>query len=257
MPAALATRRPRRLSTEALQRACDAWNARYAIGTAVTVVKDGGDVVATTTRTAAYVLGGHSAVIMLEGISGCYLLERVNPVLDLAGCEAAAPALRFDEFELDEAHEEWSCSCGPAALAAILGVPLHMARGLMPDFEGRGWTNAVMLSAALDRSRTPWRRADHDGRWPTFGLARIQWGGPWLSPGVPERARLTQTHWVAVAPQVGAIGPAVFDINAMHAGGWITAASWESVLVPELTRGIDRADGTWSISHGIEIEARR
>lgn len=64
----------------ALQRQCDAFNARYAIGQPVTVRKDDGSGVNTTTRAAAEVLGGHSAVIWLEGITGCYLLDRVTPI---------------------------------------------------------------------------------------------------------------------------------------------------------------------------------
>lgn len=68
-----------------LQRACMLWNAAHPIGTDVTVRLDGGDRFATKTRSAAHMLSGHSAVIWLEGISGCYALERV---MALAGQEA-------------------------------------------------------------------------------------------------------------------------------------------------------------------------
>jgi hypothetical protein len=54
------------------------------IGTVVSVRKDDGSEVETKTRSAGWLLGedgngkgGHTAVIMLEGISGCYALERV------------------------------------------------------------------------------------------------------------------------------------------------------------------------------------
>lgn len=64
-----------------LQEQCDAFNARYRVGQRVSLRKDGGDCIVTTTRTAAEVLSGHSAVIWLEGVSGCYLLDRVTPIV--------------------------------------------------------------------------------------------------------------------------------------------------------------------------------
>jgi hypothetical protein len=55
------------------------------IGTLVVVKRDNGDLFATRTRSAPWMLGqdgngkgGHTAVIMVEGISGCYALERVQ-----------------------------------------------------------------------------------------------------------------------------------------------------------------------------------
>ncbi|WP_088183948.1 hypothetical protein [Sphingobium sp. Z007] len=63
-----------------MQRECDKWNERYPIGQAVTVRRDGGDVITTKTRSEAQLLSCHSPVIWLEGISGCYLLSRVTPV---------------------------------------------------------------------------------------------------------------------------------------------------------------------------------
>jgi hypothetical protein len=39
---------------------------------------DSGEIRETRTRSEAQVLGGHSAVVWLEGISGCYLLDRVR-----------------------------------------------------------------------------------------------------------------------------------------------------------------------------------
>jgi len=61
-------------------KACSAWNAKWPVDTRVTVRLDSGEMRETVTRTAAEVLSGHSAVIWLEGISGCYLLDRVSPV---------------------------------------------------------------------------------------------------------------------------------------------------------------------------------
>jgi hypothetical protein len=60
-------------------RAVSDWNDRYPVGTPVTVEKDSGEIVATKTRSSAWMLSGHTAVVMLEGISGGYLLSRVRP----------------------------------------------------------------------------------------------------------------------------------------------------------------------------------
>lgn len=71
-------RRP--VSAAELQKQVDDFNARWPVGQKVSVRKDAGDGVITTTRSAAEVLSGHSAVIWLDGISGCYLLVRVTPI---------------------------------------------------------------------------------------------------------------------------------------------------------------------------------
>lgn len=60
------------------QALCDAWNALHPIGTAVLVTRDDGSRTATVTRSEAEALSGHTPVIWLAGIRGCYLLERVE-----------------------------------------------------------------------------------------------------------------------------------------------------------------------------------
>ena len=57
----------------------EVWNARHPSGTEVNVKLDNGDIWPTKTRSEAWVLGDHTAVVMLEGRSGGYLLERVQP----------------------------------------------------------------------------------------------------------------------------------------------------------------------------------
>lgn len=74
----------RRPDLRALQAQCDRFNDRYPIGQRVSVRRDGGDGIVTVTRSEAQVLSGHSAVIWVEGISGCYLLDRVTPLAGAA-----------------------------------------------------------------------------------------------------------------------------------------------------------------------------
>lgn len=65
-------------ATAKLQAACDTFNAVHPVGAAVSVELDSGEVRETVTTSEAQVLSGHSAVIWLAGISGCYDLERVT-----------------------------------------------------------------------------------------------------------------------------------------------------------------------------------
>lgn len=57
----------------------EAWNAAHEPGVSVTVTLDNRQPFATRTRSKAELLSGHTAVVWLEGVSGCYLLERCNP----------------------------------------------------------------------------------------------------------------------------------------------------------------------------------
>jgi hypothetical protein len=63
-----------------LQAQCDAFNRIYPPGHKVKVRLDSGEIRETKTTARAEVLQGHSAVIWLEGVRGCYLLDRVTPV---------------------------------------------------------------------------------------------------------------------------------------------------------------------------------
>lgn len=66
---------------------CRQWNTLYPIGTPVTVELDSGEIVSTSTRSDAQMLGaepsrndsGHTAVIWLKEFPACYALSRVRP----------------------------------------------------------------------------------------------------------------------------------------------------------------------------------
>lgn len=71
----------RRPNVAKLQAQCDAFNAAHPVGTRVMLKKDfAPEPVETTTRSVAQVLSGHSAVIWLDGVSGCYALDCVKPI---------------------------------------------------------------------------------------------------------------------------------------------------------------------------------
>jgi hypothetical protein len=66
-------------NVEKLQAECDKFNAAHPVGADVFVKLDGKDEpFRTKTRSTAQILSGHSAVIWLENVSGCYLIDRVR-----------------------------------------------------------------------------------------------------------------------------------------------------------------------------------
>lgn len=166
-------------------------------------------------------------------------------------------ATRFTAEDGERAHAEWHCNCGPGALAAILGLTLDQVRPLLVGFEKKGYTNPTLMFDALSRAGVRWgmvqpSKAQPSVNFPKYGLARIQWEGPWTAPGVPLRARYRYTHWVGskcVGRNVG-----IFDINAMGNGsGWCSMEDWCAEIVPALIALYPRAANTWHITHAIEV----
>lgn len=158
----------------------------------------------------------------------------------------------FTAEEFDRAWQEWGVNCGPGALAAIMGMTLEEVRPHMGDFETKRYTNPSLMNAALRSIGRPWRKIGE--AWPDYGLARIQWEGPWTQPGVPFKARYRFTHWVGVAPSEKGVG--VFDINALNNGsGWCSLDQWSKILAPVIARHHDkRATGDWHVTHAIEVD---
>jgi len=55
----------------------DSWNSNNEVGVTVELTEDNGERTITKTRSEAWLLGGHTAVVMVEGRAGGYLLERI------------------------------------------------------------------------------------------------------------------------------------------------------------------------------------
>ncbi len=164
---------------------------------------------------------------------------------------------KFSAADAERAADEWGMNCGPGAIAAIFGLTLDQVRPFMGDFERKRYTNPTLMFDTLHRLYKAgicrgWRKEVK--AWPTYGLVRIQWEGPWTNPGVPLRARYRHTHWVAAASFDGDVG--VFDINCMSNGsGWTSLYHWRTGLVPWLLEQcVPRASGGWHITHAIEVD---
>jgi hypothetical protein len=163
------------------------------------------------------------------------------------------PVLKFTADDAVRASDEWGANCGPAALAAVLGKSIDDVRLMIPCFDVKHYTNPTMMIAALRASGRRFHRVPHDEYLPMWGVLRIQWGGPWMRPEVPERARYGYTHWIAVSNCADGSEWA-FDINCISVGGWVTWREWCDVTVPYIIRnGVPRGDGSWSITHAFEV----
>lgn len=161
---------------------------------------------------------------------------------------------RFSPDDAQQAFDAWGCNCGPTALAVVLGQRLDDVRPMLVGFDAKRYTNPTMMFDALKASGVEWKRIG--ATWPSYGLARIQWEGPWTAPGVPMRVRYRHTHWVA-SWMTDTRGHGVYDCNAMANGtGWCRREEWESVIVPWiLSEAVPRASGKWHVTHGIEVDA--
>lgn len=166
------------------------------------------------------------------------------------------PFLPFMRRDAEAAHSEWGCNCGPAAIAAVMGLKLDEVRPFMGDFERKRYTNPTLMFETLDRLGRPYARIGT--RVPSFGLVRIQWEGPWTEPGVPIRARYRHTHWVGWCRNSRFGLEAVFDVNALGGrrfDGWACYADWSHIIAPWIIENlVPGGTGRWHFTHGIEVE---
>jgi hypothetical protein len=149
----------------------------------------------------------------------------------------------FSQAEAEHAYRTWNANCGPNALAFALQMPLEAVRRHIPRFEERHYTSPSMMKAALAslcRSYISVKKptaSDMFDRPPA--LVRVQWGGPWIVNGKPQRWAARQTHWVCAWEEEGRY--LVFDVN----GGMQLLEDWRDKIVPLLTSEVPRCDGTW------------
>ncbi len=164
--------------------------------------------------------------------------------------ETLNAAVRFTLDDGQRAADDWGANCGPGALAAALDKTLDEVRPFLGDFETKRYTNPTLMLDSLRRLGVAWRLTTDP--WPRRGLVRIQWEGPWTAAGVPIRVRYRQTHWVAAASVDGEV--AIFDINCLCVGGWVSLQEWSVRVVPWLLREcVPKANGKWHSTHRLEL----
>lgn len=155
----------------------------------------------------------------------------------------------FEPPDLDEAAAAWKANCGPASVAALLGLTCADVRPHFHGHEQRGYANPTHVQHALRslgcRVTATWERHGVRPPLPRFGLVFIQFGGPWLQPGAPPWAAYRYTHWAAVNSGM------VYDVN--QKGGWWELGGWQDDLLPWLAARVKRCDGTWYFRACFEV----
>ena len=140
--------------------------------------------------------------------------------------------------DIDEAYDQWRASCGPCALAALLGMKVQEVRRYLPGVEQRVYCNVTQLKAALDAAGVHYRSIGP--RLPKRGLVFVQWSG---HDDKPIKVQYRFTHWVAIEAET------VFEVNAPELVSW---AAWQRVM-PKLMQEEGQGDGSYRIRAGLEV----
>jgi len=109
----------------------------------------------------------------------------------------------------------FGATCGPFALAAVLGTFACEVMRFFPYFPQRTHTTAVDMEYALECCGARYSRVT--ARLPETGVALLQLTGPWTDhPGAARHAQ-TMTHWIATRAEF------IFDVNV---GDWLERDEW-------------------------------
>lgn len=153
----------------------------------------------------------------------------------------------YEPTDIDEANAAWKANCGPAALAAVLRIPVMAVRPLFPLYPGKPWANPTHLQTALGLTKAKWHKCGK-GEWPHYGLCFLQIEGPWENPGVPISLAYRRTHWVGTAAQPGC--RMIYDVNG---GQWTPQPWWEANVMALILQSNRQATG-WRVRAAIAVE---
>jgi hypothetical protein len=174
--------------------------------------------------------------------------------------------------DVNAAYYTWGSTCGPAALAAALGLQLSDVRAAVsPGGSFKGYMGVADLKDAIPRAggrivRT-WSRPEKSTLEQTDGapiLVLLRFLGPWDEiPNERVRARVQATYRHLICYRHGYFGPLthygqrangpgwVFDVNS----DWKPMRVWARRVVPELVP--KRGTGEWSIDWMAQVERPR
>lgn len=154
--------------------------------------------------------------------------------------------------DVDEANKLWRACCGHAALAAVLRCPVMHLRRAFPWCPKEPWTSPSRLRMALEHLGVNHRIGLDWSPLPEYGLAFVQFTGPWMKESVARQ--YARTHVIGVASRGG--HRFFYDVNAIGGvGGWETESDWECTIAPILADGVPDGDEKWQMRRGIEILA--
>lgn len=163
--------------------------------------------------------------------------------------------LKFTLEDAQAASDAWGFNCGPAAIAAIVGMTPAELRPRLFDFEKKHYTNPKLMYKILNGLCVEYRTISN--LWPAWGLVRVQWMGPWTEADRPAEERSRHSHWIG--SYIDAMDNVlVFDVNCLCVGGWVVLPEWRDQVVPWLLKQVEpTAYGTWYPTHIFEITPNR
>lgn len=147
---------------------------------------------------------------------------------------------RFVPWDIEVADCNFGANCGPVSFAAASGREVCRIMRYFDHFEEQPWTNLTQMRQAYAQTGVSIRTLKRE--WPEYGVALIQWLGPWTEKNFFARWTLPHTHWVAVD------GEWVFDYSAPQ---WMRKQEWAAEIAPYYWRDIPRSTG-WAVKYGIQ-----
>lgn len=148
--------------------------------------------------------------------------------------------------DVDAQYDAWGANCGPAALAAALGLDVVDVRDAVSPF--RGYMGVRDMVRALEHlqvksARVTMATLDKVPPIPhSMILVLLLWSGPW--DAVP-RAAAAHRHWIVRRPDE------LYDVNC----GWTSLAAWDSETKPELIP--PRGNGSYKIAMAAALQSFR
>lgn len=152
------------------------------------------------------------------------------------------PCQLFVPWDIEVARINFGANCGPSSFAAVTGKEVCRVMHHFPHFLDSQWTNLTQMRRAFKQAG--YSTEVRKGKFPTYGVALIQWLGPWTKKDFYSRWSLLHTHWIAVQDGL------VFDHTVR---GWQTLQRWQDETAPEFIAEVPRACG-WAPKYGVEAK---
>ena len=146
----------------------------------------------------------------------------------------------FVPWDIEMARINFGANCGPVSFAVATHQEVCPVMQHFRHFEHHRWTNLTQMRRAF-RSvglQTVLLRR----RLPDYGVALIQWLGPWTLRDFYSPWSLIYTHWIAVNHGE------VYDHTV---GSWHPLSYWESEIAPSILK-TKRLSTGWTVKYGLQ-----
>jgi hypothetical protein len=147
----------------------------------------------------------------------------------------------FIPWDLEIAGINFGANCGPISFAVTVEREVCRTMKFFPHFNYSRSTNLTQMLRAY--REVGYEIQINKCELPEFGVALIQWTGPWTAKHFFSRWSLFYTHWIAVKDRW------IFDHTV---GEWLEFSQWENEVTPDFISQIPRATG-WAVKYGVGL----